>query len=732
MNAPRPPYGAAALAGLAAFGLYVLTLAPTTAFWDASEYIATAHILGIPHPPGNPLFVVLARSWSLLLAPLGLPVAVRINLFAAATSAAAVGFLFLVAHRVAAELVGEGWRARLGAAASALLAATSYTVWHQSNVNEKVYTVSVLVVTAVTWLAVRWRDRADEPGSGRLLVGAVFLLALGSTNHLMSVLAAPALALLVLLTRPRVLLDRRVLARAVLAVVVGLSFNFFLPLRAAQDPVINEGDPTCETALGAAVAVYTNGARGCPALAANLTREQYQKPPLDERMAPLDHQLTNWFQYFDWQWARGVDPSEQLGTARLPFTLLFLLLGLCGLWAAWRADPRLGLYLTVLAVTLTGALVWYLNFRYGFSLAPEITELERHEVRERDYFFIGGFALWGALAGLGLTWTWAVLADLTRSRRPWRITAPVFVVAFFPLILNWPWASRAGDWAARDWAYDLLMSVEPYAVLFTNGDNDTFPLWYLQEVEGVRKDVTVVVGQYLNTTWYPKQLQELSRPERQRPYEPTGDAAPAAELYGTSAPAPEGPVVDLSHEAMDSVRGARLGQTVTIPLQGVAIQYGAGTGLTRVHQLALSMIHDAGDERPIYFASTGGLMNELGLGQFGVRHGLVTKLVPRALEDGPSPDLARAAPELGGVWFDLPRSLALYDEVYRFRGIRDRDIWQDRSTLNIPWGFYAMTLQLSDAARRAGVDPEVVRRLQDDALAFQVVSEGGVGAIPGG
>ena len=88
----RPAYLAATVAGLAVFALYALTLSPTTAFWDTSEYIATAHIMGIPHPPGNPAFVVLARAWEVLLAPLGLSVAVRVNLFSALMGALAHGF----------------------------------------------------------------------------------------------------------------------------------------------------------------------------------------------------------------------------------------------------------------------------------------------------------------------------------------------------------------------------------------------------------------------------------------------------------------------------------------------------------------------------------------------------------------------------------------------------------------------------------------------------------------
>jgi len=728
MNESRPPYGAAALVGLAVFALYVVTLAPTTAFWDTSEYIATAHTLGIPHPPGNPLFVVMARAWSLLLAPLGLSVAVRINLFAAATSAGASAFMFLVAHRALIPLLESEGRARVGAAAAALLGATTFTVWNQSNVNEKVYTLSVLIIAAVTWLAVRWRDRHDEPGSERYLLAALFLMVLGSTNHLMSVLPLPAFGVLVLLTRPSVLVRPRLLGRGALLVVVGLSFNFFLPVRAAQDPVINEGDATCETFAGAAVAVYTNGKAGCPALAYNLARLQYAKPPVTVRNAPFSAQLTHWFQYFDWQWGRGLDPSELPGTARLPVTLLFAGLGLAGLWAAWRADRRIFAYLAVLAATLTVGLVFYLNFKYGFSLAPEVTNRDLHEVRERDYFFIAGFLLWGVLAGLGLSWFWGALAFVSRSARRWAVTSPVLVLALLPLVLNWSWASRAGDWAARDWAYDFLVSLEPYAIIFTNGDNDTFPLWYVQEVEGFRQDVTVVVGQYLYTTWYPKQIKELTTPGRQRPFLPEQGMG----LFEAPAAPPSRPATELTFEEMDAVQPAELDRDVTVPFPELAVTYPAGTVVDRSAQLALAMIHDSYGERPIYFAAVGGLMSQLGLDPWAVRHGLAVKLELRALE-GPQPErLVKGSPAYGGEYFDLRRSLKLYDEVYLYRGLKDRAIWQDRSTLNIPWYYYALSLQLADATRAAGMEVAVSERLENDAAGFQVVADGGPKGTPGG
>src|SRR5256885_12296808 len=119
--AERPPYLLAGLVALGALVLYGLTLAPTTQFWDASEYITAAHALGIPHPPGNPLFVILAHAWGLL--PLGADYARRINLFAAATSAAAVGVGLLIGERWLRPMVAPP-RRRLVAAAGAVVGAT--------------------------------------------------------------------------------------------------------------------------------------------------------------------------------------------------------------------------------------------------------------------------------------------------------------------------------------------------------------------------------------------------------------------------------------------------------------------------------------------------------------------------------------------------------------------------------------------------------------------------------
>jgi len=402
----KPPYLWAGLTALVIFLIYLATLAPTTAFWDTSEYIAAAKVLGIPHPPGNPLFTILAHTFGLL--PLAASYAVRINLFAAVCSAVAAGCWFLVADRWLQPIVTVRW-ARWGAAfAGVLVGATSWTVWNQSTVNEKVYTVSLLSIALCMWLVVHWGD--EEPGShrDRWLVLIAYVMVLSSNNHLMALLAIPALAVYILWTdwrtllRPWAVLMGVALVLAVsnkfvdigfntvealvlllvtaaavgyalwrsprdpmvylglLAVVVGISLNYvYLPIRAAQFPPINEGEP-----LG----FFS------PALRDVLNRVQYGKPSVLDRQADFLSQLGNFWQYFTWQFAR--DWGRWAGVA----TALFTGLGLVGLYTLWKNDRRAGWAAILLLSTFTVALVFYMNFKYGFSQYPDKPELAR-EVR---------------------------------------------------------------------------------------------------------------------------------------------------------------------------------------------------------------------------------------------------------------------------------------------------------------------------------------------------------------
>jgi hypothetical protein len=629
----------------------------------------------------------------------------------------------------------------VGAWCGALLAASALTVWNQSNVNEKVYTLSVLIIAVVSWLALRWLDRKDEPGSVMLLVLAGYLMVLGSTNHLMSLLPGPALVALILMEKPSVLLNPNLWIRGVAAVLIGLALNFVLPIRSAQQPVINEGEPTCETISGAAIAVYTQGNAGCRALALNLSRDQYLKPPMtvDPRTAAaldpdprggwlLGHQFLNYFQYFDWQWARGLGASPIPGGPRLPFTLVFLGLGIWGLAVSLRSRAGHLTYLGVLALSLTVGLVLYLNFKPGYSLAPETVPAAMREVRERDYFFVGSFHFWGFLAGMGLVaaWRWAAGGGL--QSKGLALASPILALAFVPLVFNWGWADRSGDYSARDWAYNMLQSVEPYGILFTNGDNDTFPLWYIQEVEGIRQDVTVIVGQYLYTEWYPRQLRHLTSPSRQRPFEdPEGLG-----LYETPDSMPTRPITTLSDAELAGIGRAQLESDLNVTLrapEGAAVlQYPGGSILEREHQLALAIIQESLGERPIHFASSGGLVRTLGMDRWAVRQGITSRLRIQTLNEVEG--LTRASENTGGGWVDFDLTLTLADEVFLYRGLRSREIWADRATLNIPLHFYFLYMQLADAALQLGREDEVVDRLLDEADTFLVTAEGGTRGTP--
>ncbi|MBN1131779.1 MAG: DUF2723 domain-containing protein [Bacteroidales bacterium] len=177
------------------------------------------------------------------------------------------------------------------------------------------------------------------------------------------------------------------------------------------------------------------------------------------------------------------------------YYMLPLLLGLIGAYFHYRKH-RNDFWVVVLLFVLTGlAIVVYLN---QYPLQP----------RERDYAYAGSFYAFAIWIGIGF----AALSDWISSRvRSWLTPSLVLllVLIMVPGIMakeNWDDHNRSHRYTARAFAHNFLNSCRPNAIMFTNGDNDTFPLWYYQEVEGFRTDVRIVNLSYLTADWYIEQM----------------------------------------------------------------------------------------------------------------------------------------------------------------------------------------------------------------------------------
>jgi hypothetical protein len=703
LDAPRPSYGAAAIAGVLVLVLYLLTLAPTTAMWDTSEYITAAYTLGIPHPPGNPLFVLLGRVATLV--PLG-SVAVRVNFLAAMCSAGTAAVWFLVAERVLADWFTARWARLTAATIAALLSATAFTVWNQSVVNEKVYTVSLAFFAVVSWLTVLWCDDPDGPRADRILVLIAYLIGLGYANHPAGFLVGPAVAVAVLARRPRTVLRWKLILAALLALGLGLTPFAVEPIRAAHHPALNEGEPTgCTESIGFAC---TFSSTTYDRLMDNINRVQYAKPSLSDRQAPLSAQVGMWWLYFKWQWLRDWNGTQ--AGLQSALALLFFGLGVAGGVVHWRHDRKSFWFFGPLIFTVTVALVYYMNFKYGASQAPELAGVPR-EVRDRDYFYLWSYSAWSVWAALGLAAVWRALAERVHGegRGRWLTTAPILLLGAFPLVGNWRDASRAGETTTREWAHDLLNSVEPYGILITLGDNDTFPLWYAQEVERVRRDVTVAVTSLLNTDWYPRAL--LRRPIV--PY----DAEHGPAVYrGRSWPVPTTPIFSATVPQLDSVPEYVELRTPQIFQQGNIravvdprrLEYGVPV---RSDLLVLQLLKDNYGVRPFYISrTTGGYVQALGLEPYALMQGLVNKILTAPSPTNPD---TVALPGLGHV--DLPRSLSLWQSYGGPPSIIRQGDWVDRPSVNIPATYISTALILGQVVAHQG-DSTLANRLQQTAV----------------
>jgi tetratricopeptide (TPR) repeat protein len=539
---PRHVHRAAAIAVLlTTFIIYNATKAPTLSFWDCGEFIACSSILGIPHPPGSPVYILLGRLFSII--PFHADISARVNMLSAITGALAAMLAFLITFRLIRYWWSDdqftGWKkgaAYIGALVGTGMFAFGRTNWSNC-VEAEVYMPAMLILMFIIWLFLQWLDRRQEKRSDRYLVAITYLGFLSAGIHMTTFLFLPAIFLMVILFSERLRRDFRfyitgtalllisltldsflvatgvwlivciiayIMSRQyawkfalflVIAAVVGLSSQLFTPIRSAQKPAINQNNPASSFA----------------AFQKFIERKQYGEELMVERALTRrgtwanqlgTHERMGFWGFF----------SEQYGINGRPFAFLFVV-GLLGIFELARRRPALGWPFLFMIVLGTVFLVWYMNFADGTHQDP-VTGEGHTEVRDRDYFFTPGFILFGMAIGMGVAGLMemareSLLGKLRSLRTPAMIILSLLVLlAAVPVKANYFYCDRSRNFIPYDFAANLLNSCDPNAILYIGGDNDTFPLWCLQEVYGMRRDVAAVNLALANTTWYIKQIRD--------------------------------------------------------------------------------------------------------------------------------------------------------------------------------------------------------------------------------
>ncbi len=727
---------------LAALILYTKTMAPTVSFWDCGEFIATSYILGVPHPPGSPLYLLLGRIATML--PIMDDIAARVNFMSVLSSALAVMFLYLII----VQLVRK-WRGPVASRNDALISygaaaigALTFMVtdshWFNA-VEAEVYSMSTFLTAFVVWLILRWSQRDEQGSHLHYILLLAYLLGLAAGVHLLNLLALPFIALIIYFRRyefkltglvitiaitggvfliiylgiikglPRLavatnlvtvaLVIVAVLAGAIWAIrtrsnsasiiftalvliLVGYSTYATIFIRSGQNPAIDENDPdTTRRAL------------------AYLEREQYGDwsifdrarwtPETRNRYTGVSDFFWNYqvkkmyARYFLWQFAgRGPSPApgvsamgahpSQDGVDWRQFGLpLAFFIGLFGMWVHFRWDWQGALAVMSLFLATGLMIILYLN-------QPD------PQPRERDYAFVGSYFAFSIWIGVGVA---GLLGQLQKRfgtegfGRQLLMGALGLLAVVMPLNMlraNYHQHDRTGNFVAWDYSYNLLNSCATNGILFTNGDNDTFPLWYLQEVEGIRKDVRVVNLSLLNTDWYIRQLRDT---EPRLPLTLTD-----AEIELLSPIPWETKNIKLPLNHPDYPDGS---------LEWTLKPTYVDRFLRVQDRMIVQLIRDIKWTRPIYFAVTVAGESRLGLDKYLEMQGLVYLLRPTP------------APRLNAD--QLEKNLL---ETYRYRSLDDPSVYLNPNIQRLIQNVRASFLQLTLEALAAN-DGERASRVLD-------------------
>ena len=470
---------------LVALLLYSWTLAPTVTPTDSGELILAAQGLGVAHPPGVPLWVMLAHLASLV--PLG-NVAVRINFsdgFFAALACAmltlAVAELMITAAYLPARKISAQQRKKVGdpgidrllvfapALGAGLLMAFSRTLWSYATIAE-VYTLNTLLIVTVFFLMLRWRRLVTQTIlSARLHTGAavtkhdgwlyaaaaVFGLALGD-HHVTVGLTLPAVAVIVFRTQGlRFFTSRRLLYAALISTAAMVAVYAYLPFAASRSPLINWGNP-----------------RSLQEIWWHITGRQY-RVFLSFTPTMMGAQFVEFFRML----------LREFGPAWLPLPLV---LALAGFVSAYRQDQTTFWFLLFIVIA---------NFAYDFSY--EIAE-------DKDAYYLPVFVSIAIAAGFGIRWLIQLTAARSMSLRTSYSVAAIAVLLTSAIAFsaNWPFNNRRHYFIAHDYVENLFSAIEPNGLLLTQDWQVESPMFYVQQIEQRRRDVKVIDVNLLRRSWY--------------------------------------------------------------------------------------------------------------------------------------------------------------------------------------------------------------------------------------
>ena len=435
---------------------------------------------------------------------------------------------------------------------------------------------------------------------------------------------------------------------SILLIILGYSTYTMIFIRAGQNPTINENNPNnIDRALS-----YMNrdqyGDWEILNWASTIARPEntnWKRYTLDKNNPSLQEQLSffinyqineMYLRYFAWQFVGKGDKNKfpwyiknlngaLIGNQQLDGINWFryglplaLLLGLLGIYAHFSNDWKRALSVLSLFLATGLMIIIYLN---QYDPQP----------RERDYSYVGSFFAFSIWIGIGLSYILNKIKKIFENANIANfISIPIIALIFIGMPINmlatdYNEHDRSKNYVAWDYGYNLLNSCETNGILFTNGDNDTFPLWYLQEVEGIRKDVKVVNLSLLNTGWYIEQLMnqepklEFSfdhKDFKDNIYNIEPYSATEASFYLCSNP-------------YDGESWATLACDLSIDDKDINFNLNPtliGKLLRVQDYMILQIIKDIGQSKPIYFAATVSELNQIGLQKYLSMEGMTYRL----------------------------------------------------------------------------------------------------------